>query len=104
MLQVAGRLQAQSVHHVTQVVCGKAETGDSAKQRQKTQHTLGRPENCTDISGQLFGEARAELGDEKDGVTVGLHGRPGDGAQPVVSSVVQFREVVTWDETEGDVS
>lgn len=80
------------------------ETKDSAKQQQSTQLTLGRHENCTDVRSQLFGGARAELGDEQDGVTVGLHGRPGDGAQPVVGSVVQFREVVTWDETEGDVS
>lgn len=28
VLQVAGRLQAQSVHHVAQVICGVAETGD----------------------------------------------------------------------------
>lgn len=104
VLQAAGRLQAQSVHHVTQVVCREAETGGSAPQRQNTELTLGRPENCTDVRRQLFGGARAELGDEQDGVTVGLHGRPGDGAQPVVGGVVQLWEVVAWDETEGDVS
>lgn len=104
VLQVAGRLQAQSVHHVTQVVCGEAETGGSAPQRQNPELTLSRPENCTDVRSQLFGGARAELGDEQDDVTVGLHGRPGNGAQPVVGGVVQLREVVAWDETEGDVS
>lgn len=50
--------------------------------------------NCTDIRGQLFGGAGAQLGDEQDGVTVRLHGGPSDGAQPIVRSVVQFGEVI----------
>ncbi|KAF3853498.1 hypothetical protein F7725_014186 [Dissostichus mawsoni] len=69
VLQAAGRLQAQSVHHVAQI--------------------------CTDICGQLFSGMGAQLGDEQDGVTVGLHGCPGDGAQPVICSVVQLGKIVT---------
>lgn len=38
----------------------------------------------------------AQLWDEQDGVAVRLHGGPGDGAQPVVSRVVQLGEVVAW--------
>lgn len=61
VLQVAGGLQAQSIHHVAQVV---------------------------DICGQLFSGMGAQLGNEQDDIAVRLHGRPSDGAQPVVGCVI----------------
>jgi len=53
-----------------------------------------RPARRTDIGGQLFGGASAQLGNEQDGVAVGLHGGPSDGAQPVVGRVVQLGKVI----------
>lgn len=50
----------------------------------------------TDVSGQLLGGVRGELGNLEDHVTVGLHRGPGDRAQPVVSHVVQLRKLITW--------
>ena len=58
--------------------------------------SIQRYGNCTDICGQLFRGMGAELRDEQDGVTVSLHGCPGNGAKPVVCCVVQLGKVVTW--------
>lgn len=49
----------------------------------------------TDVGGQLPGGVRAERGDLQDHVAVGLHGGPGDRAQPAVGHVVQLRQLVT---------
>lgn len=56
---------------------------------------------CTDVCGQLFSGMDAQLGNEQDGVTVGLHGRPSDGAQPVVCCVVQLWKVIAWNRGKG---
>lgn len=48
----------------------------------------------TDVGGQLPGGVRAERGDLQDHVAVGLHGGPGDRAQPAVGHVVQLRQLV----------
>lgn len=100
MLQGAGGLQAQSVHHVAQIVCG-AGTGESVPQKKIENasficlQTLGMSESCTDICSELFGGVGAELVNEQDGVAVSLHGSPGDGAQPVVCGIVQLWKVIT---------
>lgn len=48
----------------------------------------------TDVGDQLLGGVRGQLRDLQDHVTVGLHGGSGNGAQPVISYVVQLRQLI----------
>ena len=48
----------------------------------------------TDVGDHLLGGAGVQVGELQDGVTVRLHGGPGDGAQPVVRCVVQLGKVI----------
>ena len=49
----------------------------------------------TVVGDHLLGGAGLQVGDLEDGVTVRLHGRPGNGAQPIVSRVVQLGKIVS---------
>ena len=51
--------------------------------------------SLTDVGDHLLGGAGVQVGYLEDGVTVRLHGRPGDGAQPIVSRVVQLGKIVS---------
>lgn len=60
------------------------------------EETPGGSRGRTDVGGQLPGGVRAERGDLQDRIAVGLHGGPGDRAQPVVSHVVQLGQLIAW--------
>lgn len=104
MLQVAGWLQAQSIHNVAQILCGAQRGGLNSNvftqsgtagfaSKQKLNKIL---RHCTNICDQLFCGMRGKLRDEQNGIAVRLHGCSSDGAQPVVCCVVQLRKVIAW--------
>lgn len=49
----------------------------------------------TDVRGQLLGGVWCELRDLQDDLAVRLHRGSGDGAQPVISHVVQLGQLVS---------
>lgn len=58
----------------------------------------------TDVGGKLLRRMDGELRDLQDDFAVGLHGGSGDGAQPVVSHVVQLRQLISWTESSRELA
>lgn len=52
------------------------------------------PWPLTNVCSQLLGGVWGHLRDLEDHITIGLHGGSGNGAQPVVSHVVQLRKFI----------
>lgn len=58
----------------------------------------------TNVCGKLLGRVHSERRDLQDGLAVRLHGRSGNGAQPVISHVVQLRHLISCTEHSRELS